>query len=63
MSWISVRATIMTIAILSIIFLLGFGKGAGLGLTDNIAHSGITIAHVIAVGYAYILFAFYKRYI
>lgn len=63
MSWITARSTIQAIAWLSIFFLLGFGKGIGLGLADNIAHTGLTIAHFIALGLGYIIFAFWQRYI
>jgi len=63
MSWLSTREVIIAISGISIFFLLGFGSGINLGLTQNIYHSGITIAHLIAAGFAYILFAFYKRYI
>lgn len=63
MAWPQTRDIIQTICWLSIIFLLGLGKSAGLGISDNIMHSGITVAHLLAVGMAYIIYAFWKRYI
>lgn len=64
MSWISVRESIYAIGILSIFFLLNGGHLIGLGsVTDNIAHSGITLAHWLALGWGYVLFMFWQKYI
>lgn len=63
MSWLSVRSTIIAISWVSIFFLLGLGNMVGLGLTESIKNTGITMAHLISVGFAYIIFAFYKGYI
>ena len=60
MSWVSVRQTTYTILVIAIAFVLGFGKGMGMGLTDNIASSGITPAHLIAVGLGVVIFWLYK---
>lgn len=63
MGWVNIRNTIIAICVLSIVFLLGFGKTAHLGLTDEILNMGITIAHIIAAGLGFILFAFWQKYI
>jgi hypothetical protein len=63
MSWVTHRNTIQAVAWVSLFFLLGGGNLIGLGLTENIKSSGITIAHWLAAGMAYIIWSFYARYI
>lgn len=63
MSWITVKETILAISWVSIFFLLGFGKFIGIDLTGDIRSSGISMAQILAAGQAYILFAFYNKYI
>lgn len=63
MSWLTARSTILAINWVSIFFLFGLGNMIGLDLTQNIAHSGITMAHILGAGQAYILFAFWNKYI
>ena len=63
MNWIGTRPTIVTIAIITILALAGLGGGVGVSITASEVFGGFTWAHLLLVGQAFILFAFWKRYI